>query len=294
MTDNVRTLKEYFNAPTFYAGQDFTAQIGGGSAALQTIPTTGNFTLACPCRIIQPNNNSWIMDNLQLVAPTSNAYAGGFTFAMHCQKRVDLSGFLQMGAATVPLGSASQRASVPQLPGRWDTRFSGYTLTYMRDFTIWSVEELSQMDIDNLISGGIIRQSITPNMPSFGATGGSMTNTQMMSSQSRLFVSDSGLSSVVGWLREMFAQQGGMGETTATTQIYCTRVVAGQASTPSADETAGLNGTPTTQNWAANKFFISIPPSWEILNVGIIEPDELEYLTYMQRSVLAPEGRVLQ
>ena len=57
MSDNVRTLKEYFNAPTFYAGQDFTAQIGGASAALQTIPTNGNFTLQCPCRIIQPNNS---------------------------------------------------------------------------------------------------------------------------------------------------------------------------------------------------------------------------------------------
>jgi hypothetical protein len=196
-----------------------------------------------------------------------------------------------MGAATVPLGSASQRASVPQLPGRWDSRFAGYSLTYMRDFTIWSVEELTQMDIDNLISGGIIRQSITPNMPAFGATGGSMTNTQMMSSQSRLFVADNGLSGVVGWMREMFAQTGGMGETTATTQIYCTRIVAGQASTPSTDETAGLAGTPSSQDWSVLKFFISIPPSWEIMNVGIIEPDELEYLTYMQRSVLAPEGR---
>lgn len=291
MTDNVRTLKEYFDAPTFYSGQDFTAQIGGASAALQTIPTMGDFTLACPCRIIQPNRNSWIMDNLQLRAPSGNAFPGGFTFAMHCQKRVDLTGFLQMGAATVPLGSASQRAGVPQLPGRWRPTFSGYNLTYMRDFTIWSVEELTQQDIDNLRSDGFVRQSITPNMPTFGASGGSMTNTQMMSSQSRLFVNDSGISAVVGWLREIFNQQGGMGETTAATQIYVTRIVAGQASTPSADETTQLDGNTDLQNWSAKKFFISVPPSWEIMNVGIIEPDELEYMTYMQRSVLAPEGR---
>ena len=292
MTDDVITLKEYFNAPTFYAGQDFTAQIGGASAALQTIPTTGNFTLQCPCRLIQPNNNQWIMDNLQLVQPISNDFPGGVTFAMHCTKRVDLSGFLQMGAATVPMGSASQRAGVPQLPGRWDTRFSGYNLTYMRDFTVWSVEELTQQDIDNLRSDGFTRQSITPNMPAFGIQGGSMTTTQMMSSQTRYYVADSGLSSRVGWLREIFAQQGGMGETTATTQIYVTRIVAGQFSTPSANEVLNATGSPSTNNWGADKFFISVPPSWEIMNVGVIEPDELEYLTYMQRSVLAPEGRV--
>ena len=44
-------------------------------------------------------------------------------------------------------------------------------------------------------------------------------------------------------------------------------------------------------SFSADKFFISVQPSWEILNVGMIEPDDLEYLTYMQRSVLAPAGR---
>ena len=286
--DNIQTLKEFFPGVTLYSGQTFTSD----SAAVQTIPTTGNFTLNCPCNLIQPNAGSWVFENLQLVAPTGNAYPGGFTFAAYNTQKIDLMGLLQMAAATVPMGSASQRAGVPQLPGRWDTRFSGFNLTYMRDFTIWSTEELENRDILNLMSDGITRQSITPNMPYFGLqTGGSMTTTQMMSSQTRYYVADQSISSRVGWLREIFQQQGGMGETTATTQIYVTRIIAGQASTASEDETTAATGTPAGSDWAASKFFISWPSSWEIMNVAIIEPEELEYLTYMQRSVLAPEGR---
>ena len=119
-----------------------------------------------------------------------------------------------------------------------------------------------------------------------------MTTTQMMSSQTRYYTGDGSISGIVGWLREIYHQEGGMGETAATPHVYCTRVIAGQFSTPSQDETASVVGQPgTPNNWAANKFWISIPGSWEILNVGVIEPDELEYMTYMQRSVLAPGGR---
>jgi len=128
-------------------------------------------------------------------------------------------------------------------------------------------------------------------MPNVFASGGSMSTTQMLSSQTRYYVADGSLSGRVGWLREMFNQQGGMGESAASPHIYVTRVIGGQISTPSSNEVLNATGSASTNAWGTDKFWLCWPPSWEILNVGVIEPDELEYLTYMQRSVLAPSGR---
>jgi len=226
----------------------------------------------------------------------NNQTAGGGTFRCYNQQRIDLTGLLQLGAAYVPLGSVSQRAGVPQLPGNWyndmnpNTAMKTSSLTYMRDFTIWSVEPLTSTDLSLLWSDGITRQSATPNMPFFIDSSGSMSTTQMLSSQSRLFVHDSGLSPRVGFMRELFNQMGGMGETAAAPHIYCTRVISGQFETTPRSTQSG--GTTITGNaFDPDRFWISVPPSWELLNVGIIEPDDLEYLTFMQRSVLAPGGR---
>ena len=123
-----------------------------------------------------------------------------------------------------------------------------------------------------------------------GSNGGSMTTTQMLSSQSRLFVIDGSLSSRVGFMRELFNQMGGMGETAAAPHIYCTRLISGQMTTCPKIGAGGVVGN----GWSTDRFWISWPASWELLNVGIIEPDDLEYLTFMQRSVLAPGGRVEQ
>lgn len=286
MVYDIRTLKMYMEPITMYAGADFDNG--------QTIPNTGNFSLTSAARISGANAgmNAWVWEQLTMSAPSSNGYAGGVAFRAYNQQRIDLTGYLQLGAAVAPMGSASQRASVPQLPSRWDTRFAGYNLTYMRDYTIWSVEPLTQEDRDLLYATSITRQGATPNMPSVFILNGSMSTTQMLSSQTRYYVADSSLGGRVGWMRELFNQQGGMGETAASPHIYCTRVIAGQISTPSSDEVAAATGVPATSTaWSVDKFFISWPSSWEILNVGVIEPDELEYLTYMQRSVLAPQGR---
>jgi len=286
MTDDIRTLKMYMEPITAYAGVDFDNG--------QTIPNTGTFSLTSPTRIGDTNAgmNAWVWEQLTMTPPTGNDYNGGVSFAAYNEQRIDLTGYLQLGAAVAPMGSASQRASVPQLPSRWDVRFTGFNLTYMRDYTIWSVEPLTEEDRDLLYSSGITRQGATPNMPHVFGSNGSMSTTQMLSSQTRYYVSDGSLGGRVGWMRELFNQQGGMGETAASPHIYVTRVIAGQISTPSSNEVASATGNPATATaWTAEKFFISWPSSWEILNVGVIEPDELEYLTYMQRSVLAPQGR---
>lgn len=293
MADDIRTLKQFMEGFTLYAG----SEIGllDDPSGITTINTnasgtyTGPFVLASTgSPPVQANTNNWIFDILILNQNANTDSAGSGLFRCYNEQRIDLTGLLQLGTALAPLGSASQRAGVPQLPSDWYFRsnVSRDSLTYLRDFTIWSTEPLTETDLGNLWSDGIVRQSITPNMPNFINSSGSMTTTQMLSSQSRLFVGDSSLSGLVGWMKEIFNQQGGMGETAATPHVYCTRVVSGQFST--APQTIdGVAGN----SFSADKFFISIPPSWEILNVGMIEPDDLEYLTYMQRSVLAPAGR---
>ena len=285
--EEIRTLKMFMSGFSVYAG----AKFNDGINSEQQIPTNGNFTLNPNSTLNQENCNDWVWQSLVLTPPTSNSLPGGLEFRAYNQQRIDLTGYLQLGAALSPMGSASQRASVPQLPGRWDTRFAGFNLTYLRDYTIWSVEPLTQDDLDLLYSSAVLRQGATPNMPFFVANGGSMNTTQMLSSQTRYYTADAAISNRVGWLKEMFSQQGGMGESVASPHIYVTRVIAGQASTTSADEVLAATGSASTNNWGADKFWISIPPSWEILNVGVIDPDELEYLTFMQRSVLAPGGR---
>jgi len=285
MAEDIRTLKMFMEGVTCYAGTDFDNG--------QTIPTNANFALTSPARIAgsQAGMNAWIFEELSMNIPTSNDYAGGVSFRTYNEQRIDLTGYLQTGSAIAPLGSASQRASVPQLPSRWDSRFAGYNLTYMRDYTIWSVEPLTEQDRAQLYASAITRSGATPNMPKVFGLGGSMSTTQMLSSQTRYYIANGNLSGRIGWLQELFNQQGGMGETSATPHVYVTRVIAGQFSTPSTNETTAATGTPSTNAWNADKFWLCWPASWEILNVGVIEPDELEYLTYMQRSVLAPSGR---
>lgn len=285
MADEIRTLKEFMTGVTIYAGAIFDNG--------QIIPTNTNFSLSSEARIggTSAGMGAWVFEELTMTIPTGASYAGGVSFRAYNQQRIDLTGYLQTGSAVAPLGSASQRASVPQLPSRWDNRKTSYNLTYMRDYTIWSVEPLTDLDRAQLYASGITRSGATPNMPNVFASGGSMSTTQMLSSQTRYYVADGSLSGRVGWLREMFNQQGGMGETAAAPHIYVTRVIGGQISTPSSDEVLDATGSPSTNAWGVDKFWLCWPPSWEILNVGVIEPDELEYLTYMQRSVLAPSGR---
>lgn len=288
MADDIRTMKSFMQGVTFYAGQKIAPL--SEDPAIATISDSGTQSFAERFRLagISPNQGDWIFDNLVMTAGATDADVGGVSFRCYNQQKIDLTGLLNLGAAYVPLGSISQRAGVPQLPGNYEDTSAVSQLTYMRDFTVWSVEPLTDIDLNNLWSDGIIRQSITPNMPSFGAgPGGSMTTTQMLSSQSRIFVMDNALSSRVGFMRELFNQMGGMGETAAAPHIYCTRVLSGQFTTVP-------RGTPGGRDWAASQFWISWPASWELLNVGIITPDDLEYLTYMQRSVLAPGGRVEQ
>lgn len=288
MADDIRTMKSFMQGVTFYAGQKIAPL--SEDPAIATISDSGTQSFAERFRLagISPNQGDWIFDNLVMTAGATDADVGGVSFRCYNQQKIDLTGLLNLGAAYVPLGSISQRAGVPQLPGNYEDTSAVSQLTYMRDFTVWSVEPLTDIDLNNLWSDGIIRQSITPNMPSFGAgPGGSMTTTQMLSSQSRIFVMDNALSSRVGFMRELFNQMGGMGETAAAPHIYCTRVLSGQFTTVP-------RGTPGGRDWGASQFWISWPASWELLNVGIITPDDLEYLTYMQRSVLAPGGRVEQ
>lgn len=295
MAEDIRTMKAFMQGITLYAGTQI-APIDEDVGGVVTIGTDATQTYGDDFKIAgnSPNQNDWTFDFLQMNRGTLDSDVGGCTFRLYNEQKIDLSGFLQLGAAYAPLGSTSQRAGVPQLPGDWsgsapggDKFSSGVgSLTYMRDFTIWSVEPLTSFDRALLYSDGITRQSATPNMPNFGITTGSMTTTQMLSSQSRLFVGDSSLSSRVGWLREIFNQMGGMGETAAAPHIYCTRVISGQFQTTPRTTPLG-----TTTSFSADKFWISFPPSWELLNLGMMTPDDLEYLTYMQRSVLAPAGR---
>ena len=298
MADEIRTMKAYMTGFTLYAGAELGSISDGTVAAIHVNDSPQTFS---NCRIAGSTNgnaNDWIFDIITLTRGSSNTMTGGGTFRCYNQQRIDLTGLLQLGAAYVPMGSVSQRAGVPQLPGNWYNPAPSVTtaadltpsLTYMRDFTIWSVEPLTEKDLDNLWSDGIVRQSITPNMPAFVDSGGSMSTTQMLSSQTRIYVHDSGLSPRVGFMRELFSQQGGMGESAAAPHIYCTRVISGQFTTTQRAVTVG-NTASTGNAFAADRFWISIPPSWELLNVGIITPDELEYLTYMQRSVQAPGGR---
>lgn len=293
MADDIRTMKSYMTGLTFYAGQEIAPLddpgtiVSIGDDATQSY--LDDFTLAGS---LNPNTGEWIFDQLVMTRGGTDADPGGVSFRCYNQQKIDLTGLLQLSAAYVPLGSVSQRAGVPQLPGDYLNRDASaiQSLTYMRDFTIWSVEPLTNIDRSNLWSDGITRQSITPNMPSQGGSnGGSMTTTQMLSSQSRLFVIDGSLSSRVGFMRELFQQMGGMGETAAAPHIYCTRLMSGQFTTIPRNRPAGVG-----QSFSSDAFWISWPASWELLNVGIITPDDLEYLTYMQRSVLAPGGRVEQ
>lgn len=301
MADDIRTMKAFMQGFTLYAGAQ-VGSIGDGTVAtihVNNSPQTySNFRIASTSTTAPTNGNSndWIFDILTLVRGSNNNLPGGGTFRAYNQQRIDLTGLLQLGAAYVPMGSVSQRAGVPQLPGNWyedmnpNTADKRASLTYMRDFTVWSVEPLTSLDLNNLWSDGIVRQSITPNMPGFVNSSGSMSTTQMLSSQTRIYVHDSGLSPRVGFMRELFAQQGGMGESAAAPHIYCTRLISGQfETTPRSTQSGGV--TATGNAFDADRFWISIPPSWELLNVGIITPDDLEYLTYMQRSVQAPGGR---
>jgi len=298
MSENIRTMKAFMEGFTLYAGAQVAPGVG---EAVTTIAVDVSQSFPGPFKIAttaspgaNANTNAWTWDMLNLYQGANTDSAGSGDFRLYNQQRIDLTGLLQIGAAYVPLGSVSQRAGVPQLPGDWFTNglrvrdSTSLNLTYMRDFTIWSVEPLTDSDLGNLWSDGTVKQSVTPNMPAFVNSGGSMTTTQMLSSQSRLYVHDGQLSSRVGFMRELFAQVGGMGETAAAPQIYCTRVISGQfqCAPQTIDALLGYS-------FSADKFWISIPPSWELLNVGLIEPDDLEYMTYMQRSVQAPGGRAL-
>ena len=292
MADEIKTMKSFMQGITLYATQEIAPL--SEDSGIVSIAIDGSQSFAEPFRLagnLNPNTGDWIFDNLVFTQGASDAEAGGVSFRCYNQQRIDLTGLLQLGAAYVPLGSVSQRAGVPQLPGNYLDKSAIAQLTYMRDFTVWSVEPLTDIDMNNLWSDGIVRQSITPNMPAFGGSnGGSMTTTQMLSSQSRLFVIDGSLSSRVGFMRELFNQMGGMGETAAAPHIYCTRLISGQMTTCPKTGAGGVVGNA----WSTDRFWISWPASWELLNVGIIEPDDLEYLTFMQRSVLAPGGRVEQ
>ena len=295
MSEDIRTMKAFMEGFTIYAGAELAPLVASETPV--EIEDDGPQTFNGPFKIgttasppANAQTNEWTWNFLQLSPGATTDKPGGGTFRLYNQQRIDLTGLLQLGAAYVPLGSVSQRAGVPQLPGDWYFRTANSpilnSLTYMRDFTIWSVEPLTNSDLSNLWSDGIVKQSITPNMPAFVNSGGSMSTTQMLSSQSRLFVHDGALSSRIGFMRELFAQVGGMGETAAAPHIYCTRVISGQFETAPQTIDAVLG-----QSFSNDKFWISIPPSWELLNVGLIEPDDLEYMTYMQRSVQAPGGR---
>lgn len=292
MAEDIRTMKAFMQGLTVYANSEVAPVDDSVTLPSATIPLDANVSYTERFKLagdLQPHTNDWTFDFLQNVQGASVDASGGCTFRLFNQQKIDLTGLLQLGAAYAPLGSASQRAGVPQLPGNWfDREQAQKSLTYMRDFTVWSVEPLTDLDLNMLWSDGISRQSATPNMPNFQGISGSMTNTQMLSSQSRLFVSDGGLSSRVGWLREIFQQMGGMGETAAAPHVYCTRIISGQFTT-SPQRIDGVTG----QSFSADKWWISFPPSYELLNLGMMTPDELEYLTYMQRSVLAPGGRSL-
>jgi len=295
MADDIRTMKAFMQGFTIYAGSEVAQLVDGETPVAITVDGlqtfTGPFKIATTSSPpTNANTNEWTFDFMQLVPGATTDVSGGGTFRMFNQQRIDLTGLLQLGAAYVPLGSVSQRVGVPQLPGDWYFRSGNAPilggLTYMRDFTIWSVEPLTSFDLGNLWSDAIVRQSAGPNMPGFLNVGGSLSTTQMLSSQSRLFVHDGQLSSRVGFMRELFSQVGGMGETAAAPHIYCTRVISGQFETAPKQIDTVLGSS-----FTSDKFWISIPPSWELLNVGLIEPDDLEYLTYMQRSVQAPGGR---
>lgn len=292
MAEDIRTMKAFMQGITVYANSGVAPVDDTATLPSSVIPIDSSVTFAERFKLsgsLQPHTNDWTFDFLQNTKNSNADAPGGCTFRLFNQQKIDLSGLLQLGAAYAPLGSASQRAGVPQLPGDWFNRESAQkSLTYMRDFTVWSVEPLTDLDLNMLWSDGISRQSATPNMPNFQGISGSMTNTQMLSSQSRLFVSDGGLSSRVGWLREIFQQMGGMGETAAAPHVYCTRIISGQFTT-APTRVDGVIGNA----FSADKWWISFPPSYELLNLGMMTPDELEYLTYMQRSVLAPGGRSL-
>lgn len=292
MAEDIRTMKAFMQGITVYANSGVAPVDESDTLPASVIPIDSNVSFTDRFKLsgsLQPHTNDWTFDFLQNTQGADQDQPGGCTFRLFNQQKIDLTGLLQLGAAYAPLGSASQRAGVPQLPGDWFNRESAEkSLTYMRDFTIWSVEPLTDLDLNMLWSDGISRQSATPNMPNFQGISGSMTNTQMLSSQSRLFVGDGGLSSRVGWMREIFQQMGGMGETAAAPHVYCTRVISGQFRT-APQRIDGVVGN----SFAADKWWISFPPSYELLNLGMMTPDELEYLTYMQRSVLAPGGRSL-
>lgn len=287
MAEDIRTLKMFFPSIDIIQGTDMPTDTG-----VLPIPANGDFTAEPGSSLVNPHNSGWVIDQFQMAAPVPGVPAaahpaermpGGCTFRLHNTQKIDLSGYLQMGISLVPMGTASQRTFVPQLPARLDTRFPN--LTYLYDATVWSSEPLTQTDINNLQAP---RQRQLPSYPT-----STLNTTQVLGSQGRLFISDNTTIGLIGFLKESFQSQQGMGETVSTAHVYCTRVIFGQIATPSTTEvdTAYANNT-YTDDWDFRKFFISIPSSFEILNVALLEPDELEYLTYMQRSVLAPEGRV--
>ncbi len=287
MTEEIRTLKMFFPSISIIQGTSMPTDSG-----VVAIPANGSFTAEPGSSLIDPHNSGWVIDQFQLAPPVAGSPAasypvarmpGGCTFRLHNTQKIDLSGYLQMGLSLVPMGTASQRTFVPQLPGRMDGKAPN--MTYLYDATVWSSEPLTQADINNLQAP---RQRQLPSYPT-----GTLNTTQVLGSQGRLFVSDNTTIGLIGFLKESFQSQQGMGETVSTAQVYCTRVIFGQMATPSTAEIEGAYGNDTyTDDWDFRKFFISIPSSFEVLNVALLEPDELEYLTYMQRSVLAPEGRV--
>ncbi len=156
MADDIRTMKSYMTGLTMYAGQEI-APLGDpgtivsiGDDATQSY--LDDFTLAGS---LNPNTGEWIFDQLVMTRGLADGDVGGVSFRAWNEQRIDLTGLLQLSAAYVPLGSVSQRAGVPQLPGNYLDKSAMQSLTYMRDFTIWSVEPLTNIDRSNLWSDGL-------------------------------------------------------------------------------------------------------------------------------------------
>ena len=244
--------KAYFPPVYLASGSTFGST---GATAVQTVPTGawGSFGAAGPL-----NGGEYI--------GTLTAAASEYDWTLRRTVEIDVSGLTAQDLVEIAIGTTAQRTAPPSMAS--DGRKG-----YIREFIIWSTQPLIETDINNLIA------TFSPTMPNMhGSDGqsGSMTTAMIFGGRADTFVCDSSLDAQIGFLRLIQNSNFGMGDPFVNTRLFCTRLLYGNAAPP------------TNSNWSG--FYVNIPASWELCNAVLAEPEELEFLTTLRRSLIPPEG----
>ena len=203
---------------------------------------------------------------------TISGTTGKYEFYAWNKQVIDTQGLVAAGLVEIPMGTTTQKTSLTSIGS--DGRAG-----YGREFITWSTVPAVEGDWDGFFT------TYSPVMPdsnreaSAKRPGATCTTTQLVGGKSELYSVDSSLDPASGFLKMLGSWGAGKGDTFTSPKIYVTRYVSAL-------------GTVTDPTDLTNLFWVNIPASWELFNCMLAEPEELDYMTTMRRSLQPPEGRV--